>query len=491
LELPDYEVEALRTASLLYDIGELAIPEYITSKAGRLTQEEFDKVKTHAAIGASILERAQFPYPVVPMVRGHHERWDGSGYPAGLKGEDIPIGARILAAVDAVDSLASDRQHRPALPLDQAVERVVACGGEAYDPRVTSLIAKHYSQWEKRVARQPDRTFIDSIFSAQREAKVLLELNRVLGATLDPAEMYVAVRQAALQLTAFETMVVWVEREDSLYPVHVAGDHVALFSSLQIPMGSGVSGRAAAEGETISNGDPMLEIGRLGSANPFCPFQDVLAAPFAAPGLRGALALYRADEKKFSSEDARLVGSVATQFALPLANAFRFQEMNEAALSDPLTGLPNSTALASRLADLGSTSTVVVCDLDGFKDVNDRFGHITGNKALIALAEGFRKSCRERDFVARMGGDEFVLILPALRPEDISSRLAQFRALVKAVGVEVCGEAVLDASFGAASFPRDGVTPDELLACADRRMYYRKAEQKSGVVEMQTRRKGA
>ena len=491
LNLPEYEVEALRTASLLYDIGELAIPEYITLKSGRLTQEEFEKVKTHAAVGAAILERAQFPYPVVPMVRGHHERWDGGGYPAGLRGEDIPIGARILAAVDAVDSLASERQHRAAVPLEQAVQRVVASAGEVFDPRVTALLAKHYRQWERRVARQPDRTFIDSIFSAQREAKAVLEMSRVLGATLDPAEMFVAVRRAVLQFTTFETLVVWVERDEVLHPAHVSGDHVALFSSLQIPLGSGVSGRAAAQGETIPNGDPILEMQRLGSALLPCPFHDVLAAPIRAPGLRGTLTLYRAIDKQFSPAEGRLVTSVAAQLALPLANGFRFQQMNEAALSDPLTGLPNSTALASRLADLGASSTVVICDLDGFKDVNDRFGHLMGNKVLVALADGFRKSCRERDFVARMGGDEFVLVLPQLRPEDVGARLSQFRALVRTVGLEVCGEPMLDASFGAASFPRDGATPDELLACADRRMYFRKAEQKSGVLEIQPRLKGA
>jgi diguanylate cyclase (GGDEF)-like protein len=491
LQLPENEVEALRTASLLYDIGELAIPEHITLKAGRLTHEEFEKVKTHADVGAAILERAAFPYPVVPMVRAHHERWDGSGYPAGLRGEEIPLGARILAAVDTLDSLASERQHRAALSLDQAVERVVAAAGQAFDPRVTSLIARNYRTWEKRVARQPDRTFIDSIFSAQREAKILLELNHVLGATLEPEEMFVAVRHAALQLTAFDALVVWVEHDGTLRPVHVTGDHVALFSSVHIPLGSGVSGSAAARAETVSNGDPMLDLGWLGSASHLCPFHDALAAPLCARGMRGALSLYRAGEKSFSPEDARVATSIAAQFALPLANGFRFQHLNAAALSDPLTGLPNSTALATRLADLEPSTTVVVCDLDGFKDVNDRFGHLTGNKVLIGLAEGFRKSCRERDFVARMGGDEFVLILPQLRPEDIGARLAQFRALVRVLGREICGEPVLDASFGAAYYPRDGATPDELLACADRRMYFRKAEQKSGVLEMQPRVKGA
>jgi putative nucleotidyltransferase with HDIG domain len=121
LGLPASEMQALRAAALLHDIGKLAVPEQIISKPGKLTPEEFEKIKIHPVVGAEILERVQFPYPVVPIVRAHHEKWDGSGYPAGLKGEEIPIGARILSAVDCLDALASNRQYRRALPLDRAM----------------------------------------------------------------------------------------------------------------------------------------------------------------------------------------------------------------------------------------------------------------------------------------------------------------------------------------------------------------------------------
>jgi diguanylate cyclase (GGDEF)-like protein/putative nucleotidyltransferase with HDIG domain len=489
--LPREEVEALRTASLLYDIGELAIPEHITLKSGQLTQEEFEKVKTHAAVGAAILERARFPYPVVPIVRAHHERWNGTGYPYGLVAEEIPMGARILSAVDAIDSLASPRQHRPAFPLEEAVRQVVAEAGTAFDPRVVSLISKRYRQWEKRVAEESGRQFVDSIYSAQREAKVLFELNRTLGTSLEPCEMFASAREAVGQLVSFETMVLWVERDGVLSPAHLAGDHLALFSSLRIPMGGGVSGRAAEQDETVANGDPSLEMGHLGSALHLCPFQDILSAPVHAGDVRAALSLYRATGTRFTNEDGRVLLSIAGKFAMPLANGFRFQQLTDEALTDPLTGLPNAKALAAKLNDMSTLAAVVVCDLDGFKQVNDRYGHLTGNRLLEALADGFRRSCREQDFVARMGGDEFVLLLPQLKAEDIAARLAQFRAMVRTTGHAVCGSPVVDASFGSASYPRDGVTPDELLACADRRMYRRKAGQKAGVVEMQPRSIGA
>src|ERR1700730_17088873 len=116
------ELEALHAAALLHDIGKLAAPEHIISKPGRLTPEEFEKMKIHTLVGAEILERVRFPYPVVPIVRAHHEKWDGSGYPMGLKGAEIPIGARILSAVDYLDALASDRQYRRALPLEEVMQ---------------------------------------------------------------------------------------------------------------------------------------------------------------------------------------------------------------------------------------------------------------------------------------------------------------------------------------------------------------------------------
>jgi len=125
MKIPHEEMEALHAASLLHDIGKLAVPEHIISKPGRLTPEEFEKMKIHPVVGAEILERVRFPYPVVPIVRAHHEKWDGSGYPFGLKGEQIPIGARILSAVDFLDALTSDRQYRRALPIEEVMKRLL------------------------------------------------------------------------------------------------------------------------------------------------------------------------------------------------------------------------------------------------------------------------------------------------------------------------------------------------------------------------------
>ena len=144
LGLRGFELQALRTAALLHDIGKLAIPDHILSKPGKLTVAEFEQMKTHAVIGAEILKRMQLPYLVSQIVVTHHEKWNGKGYPYGLKGSEIPRAARVLSAVDCLDALSSDRQYRRALPLDQAMAIVSDESGQAYDPDVVAILQCRY-----------------------------------------------------------------------------------------------------------------------------------------------------------------------------------------------------------------------------------------------------------------------------------------------------------------------------------------------------------
>src|ERR1700692_3456795 len=153
------EIEALRAAALLHDIGKLAVPEHIINKPGKLTPEEFERMKVHPIVGAEILERVAFPYPVAPIVRSHHERWDGTGYPDGLKGEQIPRGARGLAAVDCLDALPSHRQYRNAMPLDAAMEKVVSMSGSAFDPKIVDILLRSYVDLERK-AQMTEETLV-------------------------------------------------------------------------------------------------------------------------------------------------------------------------------------------------------------------------------------------------------------------------------------------------------------------------------------------
>jgi diguanylate cyclase (GGDEF)-like protein len=496
LDMPEWETEALRVAALLYDVGELAVPDHIILKPDKLTPEEFEKVKTHSSVGAEILECVSFPYPAAPLVRSHHERWDGRGYPQGLKGEQIPRGARIIAVLDALDALASDRQHRRAMPLEQAVEKIAAESGAAFDPMLVELIRRNWRRWEVKVKEHTGTAFTESIAAAQREAKALFGLAQKLCNSLEPEVSYEAVRSALEVLVPHGGLAVWLERAGALRMEYWTGIGLAHWRLEAIPMGRGVSGRVAASGLPVRNGNAAEDFGEQWNSPQEAaapggrkkPFRYALSAPLSAPGAHGALTVYSAGETEFTREHERVLSVIAPKLSAAIANAQRYREVKRRASTDTLTGLPNAEALACRLKALKAPCAVVVCDLDGFKHVNDRWGHMTGNRVLEQLATAFRNSCRDGDFIARLGGDEFVLLLEGLSPAEVGHRLDHFREMVRKVGREVTGAEGLDASFGVAFHPKDGTSAEELLPLADAKMYRIKAGRKSKVIEF---RKGA
>jgi putative nucleotidyltransferase with HDIG domain len=289
------EIEALRAAALLHDIGKLAVPEHIINKPGRLTPEEFEKMKVHPLVGAEILDRVAFPYPVAPIVRSHHERWDGSGYPAGLAGEEIPIGARILAVVDCLDALASDRQYRPgdaagSEPCAQVKERA----GTWFDPKDSGAVGARYVDLE-RIAQTQEDGFVPSGFSkdlrverglapatgfeksadnSQNESDFLTRSPRhgkrrkpcstsarTLGNSLSLSETLSVLSMRLRKLIPYDSIAVFVNRNGWLLPELVSGENFRVLSSLKIRVGEGLCGWVAENCKPIINGNPLVEAG--------------------------------------------------------------------------------------------------------------------------------------------------------------------------------------------------------------------------------------
>ena len=153
--MPETEIQGVKTAALLHDIGKLAVPEHILSKPGPLTQEEFQKIRIHPQVGAEIISGVPFPYPVAPLILSHHERWDGKGYPSGLKGDEIPLGARILSVVDYFDALMSERPYHKAMSLEAAMGLLHQESGKALDPRVVQTFIEHVSRARRRGRSEP------------------------------------------------------------------------------------------------------------------------------------------------------------------------------------------------------------------------------------------------------------------------------------------------------------------------------------------------
>jgi diguanylate cyclase (GGDEF)-like protein/putative nucleotidyltransferase with HDIG domain len=523
LKVSQEEMEALQAAALLHDIGKLAIPEQIISKPGRLTPEEFEKMKIHPLVGAEILERVQFPYPVVPIVRSHHEKYDGTGYPMGLKGSEIPIGARILAAVDFLDALASDRQYRRALPLNQAMARVVEESGKAFDPEVVRVLERKYVDLERLVhqrtdslgkqrlstevkeddlqaepsikpaagfeaqgkAQFPERSFLGSIAAARQEAQTLFELSQDLGASLSLGETLSVFAVKLRRAMPYDAIAIYVRHDNELVPEYVNGDNFRLFASLRIPIGQGLSGWVAQNLKPILNGNPSVEPGYLNDPSKYSTLNAALAVPLEGlQGVVGVVALYHAEKDFFTSDQLRILLAVSSKMALAIENALKYEQAESSAVTDFLTGLPNARSLflqldreMARCKRDNNTLTVMVADLDGFKQINDRFGHLEGNRVLQLFAHSLKETSREYDYVARMGGDEFVVIAPGLTPEAAARKAEQMRELAQQAGKEVCNEDILSLSVGKAVYPEDGMDAEKILSQADKRMYLQKQSQ--------------
>jgi diguanylate cyclase (GGDEF)-like protein/putative nucleotidyltransferase with HDIG domain len=511
LGLPENERRALDAAALLHDIGKLAVPEYIISKPGKLTPEEFEKMKVHPLVGAEILDSVQFPYPVVPIVRAHHEKWDGSGYPFGLKGEDIPIGARIVSAVDCLDAMSSDRQYRRALPLQEAMRRVKAESGKSFDPRVVEVLERRYAEFELLAyARTPDHAllsmdvrvdngggpaagfepsttapvssnagFVTSIAAARQEFQTLLELTNDLGNSLRVDETLSLLTARLKALIPYDGVAIYTVRDGCLATQYAAGDDAALFSSLAIPLGEGISGWVTQNNKPIVNGNPSVEPGYLNDQTKFSIHRSALSVPLPGiTGVIGALTLYHRDAGAFTRDHLRVLLAISSKAGLTIENALRFVQAEETATTDGLTGLPNARSLFLRLdaavesaRQTGSSLAVLVTDMDGFKQVNDQYGHSAGNKVLEKTAHAFRETIREGDYAARMGGDEFVMLMRGAQKEVIRERAGILNELVAQIGRQVCNADFLRLSVGAAYYPEDAGNAEELLAIADSRMY--------------------
>ncbi|MGC2539866.1 MAG: HD domain-containing phosphohydrolase, partial [Candidatus Sulfotelmatobacter sp.] len=436
------ELEALHAAALLHDIGKLAVPEHIISKPGRLTPEEFEKMKIHTVVGAEILERVRFPYPVVPIVRAHHEKYDGSGYPYGLKGTEIPIGARILSAVDYLDALASDRQYRRAVPLDDVMQRLSAEAGKSFDPKVVDVLKRRYKSLENlarakstedgsfalsaglKISRGPapaagfenidvsdapgrEATFLSSIAAARQEAQSLFELSQDLGASLSLGETLSVFSVKLKPMVPYDAIAIYIRRGDELIPEYVNGDNYRLFASLRIPVGDGLSGWVAQNKKPIVNGNPSVEPGYLNDPAKFSTLRSALALPLeGVSGVIGVLALYRSERDAFTSDHLRILLAVSGKMALSIENALKYQQAENSATTDYLTGLPNARSLflqldreLARCKRDNASLTLMVCDMNGFKKINDRFGHLEGNRVLRLFAQALKDSCREYDYV--------------------------------------------------------------------------------------------
>ncbi len=536
LGMSPQETEALEYAAILHDIGKLVVPESILSKPAGLSDEEFRMMASHARVGAEILQTTSLSSGVAAMVRHHHERYDGTGYPDGLIGMEIPLGARILAAVDTYEAFTSERPYRKGLPVVEALAFLERHAGSRFDPRVVRVLVEHHAEFEsqmekangredKDVPREPRRTapdaetirikvpfqtVLDRIASSHMEIYSLHEITQALGKTLDIEESLALIMGKIQRLLHYSACAIYVmePEEGILRPRYASGPGAPRILQLTIPLGRKTSGWAALQRRACSSAAPSTAEDAPkwdGSQSDLSDLHDdpeiaVLTSCLVAPmllgeSLIGVIALYDDATLPYSPQEEQLLSLIARQVAGAVRTALLFEQTQEMALTDSLTGLPNSRYMfiafdqeAMRAREQGTSLTLMVMNIDNFREINDDFGHHAGDRFLIGMAKAIRAQMRTCDTCIRYSGDEFVAILPRLAGTEID---AVVERLVEAAR-EYCMEArpgrpvQLTLSLGYATMPEDGDEFESLMAAASGRMQRQKALHR-GLVDARSR----
>ncbi|HVF88959.1 MAG TPA: diguanylate cyclase [Blastocatellia bacterium] len=515
------ELKALEAASLLHDIGKLGVPDYILNKPGKLTEHEFNKMKSHPVIGAEILSNVKFDFPVASYVRAHHERWDGRGYPDGLAGEEIPLGARILALVDHFDALHSDRPYRKAMTREEALRHIKEQSGAFFDPVLVKLFLDMLESLNAEIdglgfqepeAPRPAQAIHNSsapaagfaeeqspltesalgkIAAAHKEVMTLHDIARVLSSSLSLQDTVAIVASRLANVVPYSTCVIYLADADKtrVRAQYAGGLNRESFRNRVVSLGEGITGWVVANHKPMYNTSPLLDLAFLGS-EAASAYKSVLVFPVMKQGEAfGAVALYSVDLPNYTNEHLRLIEMVMQPISDALHNAMTFESTRQTALTDQMTGLPNMRAFSMQLErELHSAErakyplSVLVIDINDFKQVNDTFGHLAGDRFLFQVGQVIRRQLRDHDMVARFTGDEFVACLTMTDHEQTGHVIKRIQ---KAIGQLVLdmpgGESVtVTASIGAATSPRDGWSFEELMMQADRRMYRSKEELRTG-----------
>ncbi|HTM31530.1 MAG TPA: diguanylate cyclase [Vicinamibacterales bacterium] len=515
-----HEIEGLKIASLLHDIGKLAVPEHILTKPGRLTPAEFDYIRLHPTVGANIIRAVPFPYPVAPYIQSHHERWDGTGYPEGLKGEAIPLGARVLAVVDYYDAITAHRPYHRAMAPGEAIETIKKEAGKALDPHLVELFIDVLAQTD--VIAPPERamlrldpqsqrtgapatgfstsggsveaamTVYQSISQATQEVRTLYDIAQTMGTRLSVDDTMGLLTSKLNRLVPASCWALYLPdlRQDVVRCRYAAGLSADSLEGICIPSGDGVTGWAARHHTAAVNARSSADFDAAGTPNTGTLFQSALAFPLMDNDrLVGILTAYHVDPQPYTDAHLRLLERLGGQAALVLANSIQFEGMRAASLTDSLTDLPNSRALVghldqrlARATEQSVPSALIMIDLDDFKEINDVHGHQVGDVCLQTLAGALRRHVRSTDFCARYGGDEFVVSLACQDRAEAERRASDLQRAVSRQRITAPdGSAIaLSISVGVAMSGEDGQTFEALLEAADRRMYSDKYQRKLG-----------
>jgi diguanylate cyclase (GGDEF)-like protein/putative nucleotidyltransferase with HDIG domain len=517
LGMRENDIQGVKTAALLHDIGKLAVPEHILSKPGPLTPEEFQKIRAHPKVGADIISAVPFPYPVSPLILSHHERWDGKGYPSGLKGEEIPLGARILSVVDYFDALMAERPYHKAMGFDAAIGLLQQEMGKGLDPVVVEKFIELLPELQLEAAtleqskRRPNpeahgqsvgrpatgltpepakKNVFDDIALAHREIYALYEIAQAMGTSLGVADTMALISAKLSNLVPFSCAALFLYDEDTetLRCRFATGTDSEIIQRIAVRNGEGLTGWVARNRRALVNARPSADLEAAGLTNVHTNLQSALVCPLVfGDRFIGALSVYHVEPAYYRDDHRRLLDRVSEQAAAVINNSMLFEQTQEDSLTDPLTGLPNTRFLfmhlsreLARAERLKTEVSLMVMDLDSFKLINDSHGHHVGDRALCEVARVLRAAIRPYDICVRYAGDEFIVVLSGCGAEEAEHKRQELQKTIDEVYFEARpGRRVqLGVSLGTAVFPHDGASYETLLASADSRMYQDKSSRK-------------
>ena len=515
LGLTGSELEAINTGALLHDIGKLGVPEYVLLKPGRLTDEEFAKIKQHPEIGAAILDPVEFPWPVLPVVRSHHEKWDGTGYPDGLAGEDIPRTARILAVADVYDALTSSRSYRNAWTHERACEVIRKDRGSHFDPAIADAFLAIITGVVEEMAREGDGPLVAAapasaspadqaaraIHRASSELWALYEVVQTLSSSVGLEETLEILGRKLEALLPGTTALFLLRRTDGEEPDSeeapvrpeemtvrsAVGVNREFFSGAKTLGQTSVSvARDCATYLGEYDADDLLLISS--QTTQWTPLQTALIVPVVHQGaVLGTINLYHPNAHAFSDHDRQLLETIADRAATALFNGLLFDRTRSHAFTDPLTGLYNIRHITQHVEECcreAAPFALLCLDLDSFKPINDNFGHQKGDQVLRDLSALFLAALRPGDVAARYGGDEFLVYVQGGSAENAEALAARLQQAVESYEPGLfhprLGALHLGVSIGYGCFPADGTDFASLIAAADAHMYREKTERKLG-----------
>jgi len=491
LGLDNEGLRFLEYGALLHDIGKIGIPGYILNKPGALDEEETAIMREHPVIGERIVASVPFLARIRPVVRAEHERWDGSGYPDGLRGQQIPIESRIIHACDAFQAMSSDRPYRRARPRDWILKEIRDQSGRQFDPKVAEVLLLVIESGEVAVsgtsegALHADRA-APFARSWTQHLDAIQQLGARLATTVSVPQVCETIGRAITTLLPYDQCRIYLLEEDgrTLRPAYFSDTKRSEYEgvtaeTLAIQVGEGITGWVAETKQGALVGDTERHPKAVHIPGTTDSNESMLAVPVIFEDrLIGVIVNVKVGINQYSGDHLRLLTILANQAAVSIFNARLIERLAATARTDPLTGLANrrafEQALEQRLAgDSEETFAVLMLDVDGLKQVNDARGHAAGDAVLTRVASVLSTDLRQADLATRWGGDEFVLLMPGM---DQVGALSLARRIGGTLLNPDDPTGAISVSIGTAAFPADGTTAVSLLAAADRSMYVDKRQ---------------